>query len=261
MSGLILDEALTPVRLAWRALAIPLLTTLPWWLMVAEGLRLVAGPDHAQAPARAYFQWSALTVGVIAIAAWGRANWACHVARALDGQVEPTPQLKMPLGDVIVAMLLHMLLLLLTALGSWLVIPALLLPWSLSLAAAGAATRPGATSWKACCALVGDAVPFRPWLGAWFCCGCVAILIGGNLWLGGYGLASLLADLLGMPAHVWSEYLAPWSVHPWILFLVLSWALTDPVLVAAAVVHQRRVQARSTGSDLVATLHRLETQS
>jgi hypothetical protein len=258
--GIVLDEALGATRLAWRSLAIPLLASLPWWLLVAEGLRLVAGPGHGHAPVLAFLRWSSMTVCALILAAWGRAAWSRQVVLALDGQVAPAARLRLPLTDVVVAVWLHGVVLLVAALGSWLILPALLLPWGLALAAAGAATRPGMTAWSALTALVGDAVPMRPWLGACLGCGCAALLLGGNLWLGGYGLASLLADLVGVPAHLWTERLAPWNPNTWIAFLVLGMALTDPLVVAAAVVHQRRCQARTSGSDLAATLTRLEAQ-
>lgn len=258
---LILDEALVATRLGWGGLGVVWLATLPWWLLVAEGLGFLGMAGHGVTSVGHGMRWAAAATVALMVAAWGRSVWARHVALALDAQSAPITRPKVPFTDVIVAIWLHCLMVLVAIAASWLFLPLLFLPWTLALAAAGAATRPGATAWAAVNGLMGSAVPFRPWLAAWFG-GCIAgLLVACNLWLGGYGIIHLLAEGAGVPTYQWTERLAPWNHGPWIVAVVLAWALLDPLLIAAAVVHQRRCQARTSGSDLSAWLKRLERES
>jgi hypothetical protein len=263
--GLLLDEALAATRLAWRGLGMVWLMSLPWWLLVAEGLGKLGMAGQHRVSVADGLQWAAAATAALVLAAWGRAAWARQVALALDGQVDPSLRMplhpRVPLGDALIAVWLHCLMLLIAMAMSWMILPLLFLPWTLALAAAGAAIRPGATAWAAFAGLVGSAIPLRPWLGAWVGVGLAGLLVAINLWLAGYGLTHLLAEGAGVPTYQWTERLAPWNHGPWIAVLVLGWALIDPLVITAAVVHQRRCQSRTTGSDLSAWLKRLERSS
>jgi len=254
----LLDDAFSSARAAaspWAAFA--LLGGLPVWLLLAQGLHLLA--DRAQpAPTDSFHQWGWLMMAALVPAAWGRLVWARAIKVALAGATPDRACLRTPPRQVAAAVALLAAVAGGFALLSVTFLPLIVLPWATGVAIAVVALDPLAGTRGGCGALFASLIPVRPWLGAAMVLLLATVVVGFNLWLFAYGVAWLAQDTLGIPAGRWTTLLGWRNPDAWITAGVGGLALVDPVLIAAAVAAGTHRRARASGSDLTAWLARLE---
>lgn len=244
-------------RKAFAWIAIPLLGSLPWWLLVATGLHTMWVPSNSTLTQSSTIIWATGLTCALALAAYSRCLWTSCIRLTWSDTAISSRVWNITWTAFLRSYLLHLLCVIVITITSWSLLPLMLFPWL--FASAAVVPERSQLSMKALIAhWMQSVLPLRLVLSSLLVIAVLFLLIGGNIWMGLYAIAWALSQFGDLAALRLHDLLSPLHPATWIGLSALTLAVLDPLIVALVTAAQFLTQSRNTGADLQHWLRRLE---